>query len=100
MSRALDNRLPPLESGLEYAPRKKFRDEGWEGDDEGELGGDDKGELGAVIQRRATLYTRPNRKDVAVTSRCAPPTDIMDLDTDEKDAAESTKSPYENLDFL
>ena len=32
MSRALDNRLPPLESELEYAPRNTFRDEDWEGD--------------------------------------------------------------------
>ena len=32
MSRALDNRLPPLESELEYAPRNTFRDEDGEGD--------------------------------------------------------------------
>ena len=45
MSQALDNRLPPVESGQEYAPRNTFRDEDWEGDD--------KGELGAVIHRQA-----------------------------------------------
>ena len=74
MSQALDNRLPPLESGQEYAPRNTFRDEDWEGDD--------KGELGAVIHRqarRAAPYTRTDQKVIA-TARRTPPTDITDLD--------------------
>jgi hypothetical protein len=98
MSRALDNRLPPPESGLEHAPWNTFGDEDWEEDD--------KGELGAVMRsqaRRASPYTRPNQKDTAVTARRAesPPTDITDLNT-EQDVAESIMSSHVNLnlDFL
>jgi hypothetical protein len=95
MSQALDNRLPPLESGQEYAPRNTFRDEDWEADD--------KGGLAAVIHRparRAASYTRANQKDIA-TAQGSPPTDITDFDTDDQDAAESTMSSHAvNLDFL
>jgi hypothetical protein len=91
ISQALDNRLPPLESGQEYAPRNTFRDEDWEGDD--------KGEVEAVIhrqERRAAPYTQTVQKYIA-TARRTPPTDITDFDTDEQDVAESS---YVNLDFL
>jgi hypothetical protein len=89
MSQALGDRLPPPESGLEYAPRNTFRDEDWvEGD---------KGEHGASIcrqARRATPYTQPNRGDVPVTARHAesPPTDITHSDTDGSDVEESSMS--------
>ena len=98
MSRALDNRSPPLESGLEYSPHipNTFRDEDWGEDDRGEQRGDEKGELGVVIDRqarRAMSYT-------PATARRTPLTDITDLDTDEQDVAESTMSSHINLDFL
>jgi hypothetical protein len=40
MSQALDNRLPSLERGQEYAPWNTFRDEDWEEYEKGELGAD------------------------------------------------------------
>jgi hypothetical protein len=88
MSRALDDRLPPTVSGLEYTPWYTFRDEnGVE---------DDKGELGAVIRRqarRATPHTRA-RGNMPVTAHRAesPPIDIMDSDTDGSDIEASTAS--------
>lgn len=85
MSQALDNRLPSLESGQEYAPRYTFRDEVWEEYE--------KGELEAVIRRqarRAAPYT-PTAQRAGTT-----PTDITDFDTDEQEVAES----HVNLDFL
>lgn len=74
MSQALDNRLPPLKSGQEYAPWNTFWDE--------DLEGDDKGELGAVIHHqvwRAVTYTQTDQKDIAI-AQCTPLTDTMGLD--------------------
>ena len=84
MSRALEDRLPPTESGLEYAPRNTFRDEDWVEDD--------KGELGTVIRRqarRATPYIRP-RGDVPATVHRAdsPLTDITYSDNSDTDGWE------------
>lgn len=93
MSRALDDRFPLTESGLEYTPWNTFRNEDW--------AEDDKGELGAVIRRQArrvTPYTRPPR-DTPVTARRAksPLTDVTDSensDTDGSDVEESTTSSH------
>lgn len=95
ISRALDDRLPPTERGLEYATWNTLRDEDWVEDD--------KGELGAVIRRparRATPNTRP-RGDVPVTARRAKSseslTDVTDSEsseTDGSDVEESTMSSH------
>jgi hypothetical protein len=91
MSQALDNRLPSLESGQEYAPRNTVRDEDWE---EYEKGG---GELGAVIRRqarRAAPYTRTAQRTGTT------PTDITDFDTDDTDDEQDVAELHVNLDFL
>lgn len=85
MSRALDDRLPPTVSGLEYTPWYTFRDEnGVE---------DDKGELGAVIRRqarRAAPHTRA-RGNVPVI-------DIMDSDIEASTASSQNAMGWSDLE--
>jgi len=61
MSQALDNRLPSLKNGQEYAPRNTFRDEDWEEYEKGELGAD----IRRQARRAVPYFDDDDEQDVA-----------------------------------